>query len=66
MPEIEMAELVRRGLASDSATTRSRTIDVTHHLGEPSARLLLEEALADEPEPLLRKQIERALEARRG
>jgi hypothetical protein len=66
MPEIEIAELVRRGLASDSPTTRSRTIEMAHHLGEAAASPLLEAALVDEPEPILRKQMECALEARRS
>ncbi|MCC6559569.1 MAG: hypothetical protein IT372_42165 [Polyangiaceae bacterium] len=66
MREIEMAELVRRGLASESATTRSRTIEMAHHLGEASARPLLEQALADEPDPILRENMARALETQRA
>lgn len=62
----EIVQLLRRGLAAESPNIRGDSLVLVRQRDDNTARILIEEALVDEPEPILRKQMERALEARRG
>jgi hypothetical protein len=53
-----MEDLVRRGLASESPMLRDEALFASAHLRPEVARPLLEEALQDEPEPLLQVRIQ--------
>ncbi|MCC6557834.1 MAG: hypothetical protein IT372_33220 [Polyangiaceae bacterium] len=60
----EIVQLLRRGLAAESPNIRGESLILTRQRDDDTARVLIEEALRDEPDPILRKNMERALEGR--
>jgi hypothetical protein len=57
LSEQTIADLVCRGLASDSPTLRDEALSLSRELRSQVARALLENALVDEPEVLLQKRL---------
>jgi hypothetical protein len=58
VPLVTLENFARRGLAHEAPSIRRNAMGLLHHLRADTARDLAAEALTDEPDPALRRQLE--------